>query len=82
MMNEPFRIVTQPESWAREVKDDVVSAIRSLLDRAQAGEIQGIAYSCATIDNMVITGCTKNVNQSAIIGGLERIKHRILAGED
>lgn len=80
-MAEPLRVITQTESWAQEVQTDVVCCLRELLAQAESGEIQGIAYSCATLDNMVATGFTKNNAQSAIIGGLERVKHRMLAGE-
>lgn len=78
----PLKVITQPESWRQEIREDVVSHLRGLLDRAEAGEIQGIAYSCASVDNCVVTGFTKNDAQSAIIGGLERVKHRMLADED
>lgn len=81
-MTIPVRVITQTESWAKEVQEDVVAVLRRLLKRAEAGEIQGIAYSCSTVDNMVLTGSTKCANQSAVIGGLERIKYRMLAGED
>ena len=80
-MAEPLRIITQTESWASDVKADVVERLRQLLAQAEAGEIQGIAYSAYCADGMTITGCSKSSNQSAIIGGLERIKHRMLASE-
>jgi hypothetical protein len=81
-MAYPLRVITQTESWAQEVQTDVVTRLRELLAQAEAGELQGIAYSAATADNMIATGFTKNNAQSAIIGGLERVKHRMLAGED
>lgn len=81
-MSEPMKVITQTESWRSEVNEDVVSTLRALLERAEAGELQGIAYSIATVDNCVVTGVTKNDAQSAIIGGLERIKFRMLRGED
>lgn len=81
-MAEPFQLVTQPESWRQEVSDDVVQALRRLLERAEAGELQGVAYSCITIDGCVVTGFTKSADQSATIGGLERVKFRMLSGED
>ena len=80
-MSEPLRVITQTESWAQEVQADVVSTLRELLARAEAGEIQGIAYAANCADNLVLTGFSKRNNQSAIIGGLERVKHRMLAGE-
>jgi len=78
----PLKVITQTESWRQEVQDDVVDRLRELLAKAEAGEIQGIAYAAATIDNCISTGFTKNNAQSAIIGGLERVKHRMLAGEE
>jgi len=81
-MNEPLRIITQTESWKQEVQSDVVVRIRELLAMAEAGEIQGIAYAAAGIDNTIITGFTKNNAQTAIIGGLARVQHRMLAGEE
>ena len=80
-MTETLRLITQTESWAQEVQADVVESLRTLLAQAEAGEIQGIAYACASTDNAVITGFTKNNAQSAIIGGLERVKRRMLSGE-
>jgi len=81
-MKDALRLITQTESWKQEVQVDVVTRLRELLAMAEAGEIQGIAYAAATTDNMVATGFTKNNAQSAIIGGLERVKHRMLSGED
>lgn len=80
-MADPLRMITQTESWAGEVKADVVARLRELLDQAEAGEIQGFAYAAATIDGCVSTGFTKNNAQTAIIGGLVRVQHRMLAGE-
>ena len=80
-MVDPLRVITQTESWSAEVKADVVDELRGLLASAEAGEIQGIAYAAIGVDGCVTTGATKNVNQSSIIGGLERIKHRMLASE-
>lgn len=80
-MAEPLRVITQTESWAQEVQTDVVTRLRELLAQAESGELQGIAYAAACADNMIATGFTKNNAQSAIIGGLERVKHRMLAGE-
>lgn len=79
---ETVRVITQPESWAQEVRSDVVRALEELLERAKSGEIQGLAYACATIDNCVSTGFTKSNAHSAILGGLERVKFRMLSGED
>lgn len=81
-MAEVVRVITQTESWHQEVQTDVVTRLRELLVMAESGEIQGIAYAAATADNCVATGFTKNNAQSAIIGGLERVKHRMLSGED
>jgi hypothetical protein len=81
-MSEPLRVITQTESWRQEVQDDVVMRLRSLLEQAEAGEIQGIAYAASTVDGMVQTGFTKNNAQSAILGGLARVQHRMIAGED
>jgi hypothetical protein len=80
-MTEPLRVITQTESWAQEVQADVVDRLRMLLSMAESGEIQGIAYSAAGADNSIFTGFTKNNSQSAVIGGLERVKHRMLNGE-
>lgn len=80
-MVDPLRVITQTESWASDVKTDVVEKLRDLLARAEAGEIHGIAYSAICADGMTLTGCSKSDNQAAIIGGLERIKHRMLASE-
>jgi len=81
-MQQPFRVITQTESWKQEVQTDVVERLRDLLSMAESGEIQGIAYAAAGIDNTVITGFTKNNAQTAIIGGLARVQHRMLSGED
>ena len=81
-MTEPFRVITQTESWKQEVQFDVVERLRDLLTMAESGEIQGIAYAAVTADNCVVTGFTKNDGQSAIIGGLARVQHRMLAGEN
>lgn len=80
-MAQPLKLITQTESWKQEVQVDVVTRLRELLAQAESGEIQGIAYAAATADNCIATGFTKNDAQSAIIGGLERVKHRMLAGE-
>lgn len=80
-MTETFRLITQTESWAGEVQEDVVDSLVRLLEQANSGELQGFAYAGATKDNCVVTGYTKDINRSAIIGGLERVKHRMLAQE-
>lgn len=80
-MVDPLRVITQTESWASDVKADVVERLRELLAAAEAGEIRGIAYSALCADGMTMTGCSKSENQAAIIGGLERVKHRMLANE-
>lgn len=80
-MTEPLRVITQTESWKQEVQADVVERLREILKMAEAGEIQGFAYAALGIDNTVITGFTKNDGQSAIIGGLARVQHRMLSGE-
>lgn len=81
-MTQILQVITQTESWTKEVKEDVVEALERLLEKAQAREIQGIAYSCVTIDKAVLTGFTKTKDRNGMIGGLERVKHHILAGED
>lgn len=80
-MAEPLRIITQTESWRQEVQADVVSQLRELLAMAESGEIQGFAYAAASADSMVISGFTKNNYQSAIIGGLARVQHRMISQE-
>lgn len=79
-MVDPLRVITQEESWRGQVKADVVERLRELLAMAESGELQGIAYAAIGSDGMVITGCSKNVNQMAIVGGLERIKYRLVVG--
>lgn len=81
-MTEPLRVITQTESWKSEVRTDVVERLRELLAMAESGELQGFAYAAACVDGMTATGFTKNDNQSAIIGGLARVQHRMLASED
>jgi hypothetical protein len=81
-MADPYRLITQPESWKSEVQEDVVSRLRTLLEKAESGELQGIAYAAVTIDRCVMTGFTKNDDQSGIIGGLARVQHRMIAGEE
>lgn len=80
-MGEVRTVVSGREAWRREVKDDVVERMRELLERAEAGEIQGVAFSAYCIDGTVYTGWTKNGFQSAIIGGLVRVMHRMIDSE-
>ncbi|KQS79036.1 hypothetical protein ASG25_10645 [Rhizobium sp. Leaf384] len=81
-MTEPFRLITQPESWKSEVQNDVVTRLRELLEMAESGELQGIAYSASTVDGCVMTGFTKSADQNGIIGGLARVQYRMIAGEE
>jgi len=80
-MAKPLRIITQPESWKQEVRADVVTRLRELLEMAESGELQGIAYAGSCMDGMTVTGFTKNNAQSAILGGLARVQHHMLASE-
>ncbi len=80
-MVDPLRVITQEESWRGQVKADVVERLRELLAMAESGELQGIAYAALAADGMIVTGCSKSDDQMAIVGGLERIKYRMLAGE-
>lgn len=80
-MSTPLRVITQTESWKQEVQADVVGRLEELLALAKEGEIQGIAYSAACIDNAVRAGFTKSSAHNAIIGGLERVKFMMLNGE-
>ncbi len=81
-MTDPLRLITQTESWKAEVKDDVVETLLTLLERARSGEIQGLAYSAATIDSAVLTGFTKSDGHNVILGGLARVQHAMLASEE
>lgn len=80
-MSEPVRVITQTESWRQEVQRDVIETLERLLEQAHSGELQGIAYAGVTADNCVVTGFSKDNGRSAIIGGLERVKHRMLTME-
>lgn len=81
-MAEPLKVITQKESWAEEVKQDVIERLEYFLECAKSGELQGFVMVGLTADNMVITCATKNDDQTKLIGGLERIKHRMLCSED
>lgn len=81
-MAENLKLITQPESWKQEVKEDVVCQLRDLLSKAETGELQGFIFVGLTIDRCVITAATKNSDQAGLIGGLERVKHRMLASEN
>lgn len=80
-MTEALKLITQEESWRQAVNHDVVTLLRDLLAKAESGEIAGVAYACVTIDGCVSTANSKTINQSALLGGLERIKYRMLSGE-
>lgn len=80
-MSNPVRIITQQESWRTEVQADVVDRLRLLLSKAEAGEIQGFVFIGLSIDDCIITAATKNNDQAKLIGGMERVKHRMLAAE-
>lgn len=81
-MSEPFKVITQKESWAQEVQQDVVVRLRSLLEQAESGDIQGFAFVGVCLDGTVLTCATKNDDQCKIIGGMERMKFRMLKSED
>lgn len=81
-MAETFKVITQKESWAQEVKQDVVDQLRLLLEQAESGDIQGFAFVGVCLDGTVLTCSTKNDDQCKIIGGMERIKYRMLKAED
>lgn len=80
-MTDTLRVITRTESWANAVQQDVIEALENLLERARTGEVQGLAYATALADGSVATGYTKSNAHSAIIGGLARVQHRMIAGE-
>lgn len=81
-MAETLKLITQEQSWLNEVQADVVERLRTLLEKAEAGEIQGFAFAGLSVDGMTITCATKNDNQAMLIGAIERVKYRMLASED
>lgn len=81
MSNNTLRVITQTESWAQEVRQDVVETLELLLAQAKSGKLLGVAYSGVTADGMVVTGYTKTTGLNATIGGLERVKHHMLQAE-
>jgi hypothetical protein len=80
-MVEPLKVITQTESWQQEVKEDVVAMIKRLLQCAEAGEIQGLAYAAVTIDGCTLDAFSKSANHAILIAGLERVKFRLLSQE-
>lgn len=81
-MAGPLKVITQQESWAEEVRQDVVERLEYLIECARSGELQGFVLVGLTADNMVITATTKNGDQAKLIGGIERVKFRMLSAED
>lgn len=78
-MTQPLKVITQTESWAQEVQTDLIKQLNHLLTLAHSGELQGLAYAGITIDDCTITGFSKNQNQAMLIGGLERVKFKMLS---
>lgn len=81
MSSDPFRVITQAESWKQAVQTDVVERLEELLEMAKSGEITGIAYSSSCADGMTLTGYTKTENRLQIVGGLELVKYRMISDD-
>jgi hypothetical protein len=63
---------------------DVVETLRELLAEAERGEIIAIAFATENTGRESATGWAggERMNTFAVIGAIERLKHRLLVGYD
>jgi hypothetical protein len=57
---------------------ETVKLVRSLLEQAEAGELQSLIYSAETVGGHIQNGYTTIHNAYEMVGQLERMKYLLL----
>lgn len=74
---EPLKLITKPESWAKEAQPTVIKMLEDLLERARAGEVVAVAFAGECSDGFVLTGFTVPRHYGLMIGGLAQMQYRM-----
>lgn len=74
---EPLRLITQPESWAREAQPGLVEQLEIWLAAAKAGEIIGVAMAAECSDGLIMTGLTPSRHRGLLIGAVAHLQYRL-----
>jgi hypothetical protein len=77
-----LKIVTQTESWKKEIDENIIKILEDHLAKAKAGEFDGLAVIFSTKDNMCGHAYSNMMSRNDIIGVCERLKHAILTSMD
>lgn len=78
---EPLRLITQAESWSKEVHEDVVKVLRDALARAEAGEITGVALAMTSVDECTVTYFSKREASALMLGAVVRLQDALLRND-
>ena len=65
-----------PEAGQRN--DDIVAAVREILERAEAGEIQALAYAHMNDDSTVGHGFSGDTISYALVGALHMVSRAMM----
>lgn len=76
-MTETLKVVTQRDSWLQEVDQNVIETLESMLERARAGELTGVAICATTKDNCTVTSYSKLDRTAMMLGAVTRLQHAI-----
>lgn len=74
---EPLRLITQPESWAKEAQPNIIEVLEDWLRRAKDGELVGVALAGECIDGMTITCITPTKHRGMLLGAVSQVQYRL-----
>jgi hypothetical protein len=60
-------------------QDEIVQGLESLLERARAGEFQGIAWTASLPDGSAKTGWTRSIDFHALLSGVATLQWRMIS---
>lgn len=77
-MVEPLKVITQEESWKQTVNESVVQLLEEVLEKAKAGEYQGVVVAGIVRDDSTFYSISAQNNTGLMLAAVTRLQHKML----
>ena len=81
-MTEPLRIITQEESWQKELDVEIVELLEDALADAKQGKFDGIAVITTNKDGTCVHRWSKASSFTRMLGAIHRLAYRYNRDQD
>jgi hypothetical protein len=83
MTEKTVRLVPKDQAFIEEVNANIIERLEWAKSFVSTGELfAGVGIVITHRDGSTTTTFSKTENQAVMIGGLERLKHRLLTSDD